>query len=261
MSDNSFNLSPIRHTPPNVVTNQPRNHLALNHLRSGNFVIPPRCPHVSNPNRRSTESTTSTLTPLRSRPIFSYSTPPQQNSRPLLRSILSPIPTNQSDLNARIISPSPNNPSSPVLSPPNSLPLTTCPYSTPYLFETYGFSPHSQSEPVNLLSTTFDPDPYTESQGIVNLTRNSLLSPTVKEYELNRLANPNLKLEFATSIYFSDLFTHPTSLTNPKIVFGSHPPPFYCTNFNFTFNHSTQAAHGSITFFNPCSKLSYSTSF
>ena len=150
------------------------------------------------------------------------------------------------------------------LSNPATPSITRAPLQNPHptlpLFELSGYNLDSP-DPVNLLSTTLDIDPHPESIGITNLHRNTQLTPAIKQYELARLAKPNLKLDFGISIELSNLFTHPTPLTNPKVTFGSHPAPFLCTQFQFVFNPTTDQAQGYATFYNPCSKLLYTTAF
>ena len=299
LSNNSFNISPPQNPPtPPFTRSRSRNANQqlipihprqvrlppplIQQLREGNFTIPTsRCPHVTNSNALVPIGTSLDTTPIRSRPVFSYSTPSPQTFGPRIPSTLSPIPsTPRPSLNRvapPITTPTTNPPPlppprtfslySPISSSSSFSDFVSCrstnshsPYSSPHLFEVSAYSLESV-EPHNLLSTTLDLDSHPESVGVANINQNPHLTQPIREFELQRLASPKLQLEFNIALKYSSLYTHPIPLTHPKLIFGAAPSPFLCTNCQFTFNPSTNAAQGTITFYNPCSKLSYTISF
>ena len=176
LSNNSFNISPSPNppTPPftrsrsrnanqQLIPIQPRQVRLpaplIQQLREGTLTIPTsRCPHVTNSNALVPIGTSLDTTPIRSRPIFSYSTPSPQTFGPRIPSTLSPIPTTPRPPIYRItptITTPTTNP--PPLPPPRTFSISSSnssssefiscrstnshsPYSSPHLFEVSGYS-------------------------------------------------------------------------------------------------------------------------
>lgn len=90
---------------------------------------------------------------------------------------------------------------------------------------------------------------------------NSLRSSSIRRIELARLDNPELKLQFNAEFLLKGLIFHPHQSTFSNINFITHPHPFICTEFHYTFNENLRKATGYACFYNPRSCLTYRCPF
>ena len=109
-------------------------------------------------------------------------------------------------------------------------------------------------------NAAIDLDDTLESDGIININRSLSLSPVKKTKEYEILQIPDLEVQIAVRVRFTDLYVHPIPLFRLEITYKTFPASFVCSRLKFDFGPAESSAHGTATFYNPCSKLSYSTS-
>ena len=110
-------------------------------------------------------------------------------------------------------------------------------------------------------NAAIDLDATLETDGFDYIKQSRSLSPNRKTKEVEILQNPDLEVHFAIRIHSTGLYVHSIPLFRPQRTYKTFSASFVGSWLEFDCDPVESSANGTATFYNPCSKWSYSTPF